>query len=87
MTLKEKTGVEVDMEEPQKVNAGSGELRTTEAAGASKDGHPVSMKVGLGKVEDQSRKANAGTEGLIGGTGKKEVEAGWGRKVVNHTVQ
>ncbi len=61
MTLQDNTAQEVDMEEPDKAKAGSREPTTMEATGVSKDGHPMqaAMEAGLGKMEDQSGKANA----------------------------
>ncbi len=40
MTLKDNTAVEMNIEELEKVKAGSYELKTMEAAGMSKDGTP-----------------------------------------------
>ncbi len=78
MMPKDTTVVEVDMEEPQKAKAGSWKPRTS-FAGVSKYGRPVqaAMEVGLGKVEDQSGKVNAGTEESEAGTGKTEAEKAW----------
>ncbi len=36
----------------------------------------------LWKMEDHSRKVNAGTDGLEAGTGKTGVEAAWVRKAM-----
>ncbi len=75
--------MEVDLEEPEKAKVGSVELKTTEAAGISKDGQPVqaAMEIGLG-IEDRPGNANAGTERLEPGTSKTKMETAWVRKVM-----
>ncbi len=77
MMPKDNTAVEVDTEELRKAKVGSGEIKNIDAAGVSKDGKPMqpSSEVELEKVEDQSRKVNAGTKKLGARTGKTEVES------------
>ncbi len=55
-----------------------------EAEGVRKDGQPeqATMEVGLKVVENQSGKANVGTEGSEAGTGKIDVETAWVRKAM-----
>ncbi len=64
--MKDTAVAEVDMEEPEKAKARSGE-----AAGVNKHSHSVqaTMEIVLEKVENQSGMANAGTEGSEVGTG------------------
>ncbi len=54
-----------------------------EAAVVSKDGQPrkATAEVGRKKVENQSGKENARTEGSEAGTGKTEVETAWVKKL------
>ncbi len=44
MMLKDTTVVEVDMEEPEKAETGSGEHKTMEAADVTEHGQPVQVK-------------------------------------------
>ncbi len=68
---------------PEKAKAGAREPKIVEAAGLSKDGQPLqaAMEVGLGKVEYQSGRANAAIDESDAGTGKREVETAWKRKL------
>ncbi len=77
MMLKKNIVVEVDMGEPEKAKPVSGRPKTMEVAGVSENVQPgqAAMEVGQRKVEDQSGKANAGTEGAEAETGTMEAEA------------
>ncbi len=76
MMLKDNTVVEVHMGLPEQAKVGSGEPKTMEATAVSKDCKPVqtAMEVGQVNVEDQSGKANAGTEWSEARTRKMEVK-------------
>ncbi len=73
MMLKDNIVVKVDMEAPEKAKAGSRGTKTMEARWPTS----TAIEVGLGKEEDQPRKANARIEGSKAETGKTEVEVAW----------